>query len=57
MAKMQKIEELARDAMKLEVFPAFYFKVIDSFLFQTWINYKSWKKENSLFFDNILQLY
>lgn len=27
--------ELARDATKLEVFPAFYFKVIASFLFQT----------------------
>lgn len=49
MAKMQKIEELARDAMKLEVFPAFYFKVIDSFLFQTWINYKSWKKKRKFF--------
>lgn len=57
MAKMQKIEELARHAMKLEVFPAFYFKVIDNwFKFET-RNYKSWKKEKSLFFDNILQLY
>lgn len=43
--------------MKLEVFPAFYFKVIASFLFQTIESItRAEKKENTLFFDNILQL-
>lgn len=34
MAKMLKIE-LERDATELEVLPAFYFKAVASFLFQT----------------------